>query len=161
MIQVYIGIDPGKSGAMCVWRPYVPAIFATTFILAGKEIDILANCNWLDENIGDEECVAYIEKVHAMPSQGVTSMFTFGFNTGVVHGIIGSMGIPLHIVTPQQWKSKILAGTKKDKDAAIYYCRRVYPQLSLLPTKRSKKLHSGMADAVCIARYGYEVHSIE
>jgi crossover junction endodeoxyribonuclease RuvC len=85
-------------------------------------------------------------------------MFKFGFVTGVMHGIISTLAIPLYLVTPQAWKKKILAGTAKDKDAAIDYCRRVYPDVSLLATERSRKPHDGMADALCIARYAQETY---
>ena len=151
--MMYIGIDPGKSGGIAIISEIgVEAI--TPMIIAGKDVDVAATAEWLDYHLGDMHAVCYIEKVSAMPKQGVTSMFKFGFSTGVMHGIITTLGIPMQLVTPQAWKKKILSGTKKDKDAAIDYCRRLYPDISLLATERSRKPHSGMADALCIARYG-------
>ena len=149
----YIGIDPGKSGGIAIISEVgVEAI--TPMIIAGKDLDSAAIADWLYNSLSDEHATCYIEKVSAMPKQGVVSMFKFGFSTGVMHGIIATLYISMQLVTPQAWKKKILAGTKKDKDAAIDYCRRLYPDISLLATVRSRKPHSGMADALCIARYG-------
>ena len=55
------------------------------------------------------------------------------------------------------WKKTVLAGTAKDKDAAIEYCRRAFPQVSLLPGPRCRKPHDGMADALCLLEYGRRV----
>ncbi len=148
----YIGIDPGKSGGIAIISEVgVEAI--TPMIIAGKDIDLAAMADWLENSISDEYAIACIEKVSAMPKQGVTSMFSFGFSTGAIHGILATMSIPRHLITPQAWKKSVLAGTKKDKNAAVDYCRRLYPDISLLATERSRKPHSGMADALCIARY--------
>ena len=151
--MIYIGVDPGKSGGIAIISE-VGVEDITPMIIAGKDIDLAAIVDWLDYHLlGDEHAIACIEKVSAMPKQGVVSMFSFGFSTGAMHGIIAAFGIPRHLVTPQAWKKSILSGTKRDKDAAIDYCRRLYPDVSLLATEKSRKPHSGMADALCIARY--------
>ena len=111
-----------------------------------------------DYDLGEDHVICYIENVSAMPKQGVVSMFNFGFSTGAIHGIMAAMSIPRHLVTPQAWKKLILSNTEKDKKAAVDYCRRVYPDISLLATERSRKSHSGMADALCIARYALLTH---
>lgn len=156
----YIGIDPGKSGGIAVIR--FDKVVVTPMILSGKDIDVYEMTKWIkNETFMLKNTVACIEKVHAMPGQGVTSMFKFGFVTGVMHGILGALGIPIHLVTPQAWKKKILVGTNKDKDAAADYCRKVYPKVSLLATERSRKPHSGIADSLCIARYASLTIDIE
>ena len=43
--------------------------------------------------------MAVVEKVSAMPGQGVTSMFTFGAAYDRI-GVIGGAGTPLTLVTP-------------------------------------------------------------
>lgn len=149
----YIGVDPGTNGAIAVIvNKHV--IATTTMILTSKKaIDLTAMTSWIMTMTCETMPIACIEKVSAMPGQGVTSMFTFGFNTGVMHGIFAALGIPRHVVTPQTWKKIILKDTPRDKLAAIELCRRIYPDVSLLATERSKKPHSGIADAICIARY--------
>lgn len=94
-----------------------------------------------------------IEQVHAMPKQGVTSMFTFGEGYGKLLGVIECLGLPYIKVSPQTWKKVVLAGTKKDKNAAIRYARGFYPDIELIP-KGCRTAHNGIADAVCLASYG-------
>lgn len=98
--------------------------------------------------------LAVIEVAAARPGQGVTSMFNFGKGYGLWLGILCGLGIPHERVTPQAWKRVILAGTARDKSAAVAYVSRRFPDASLLPTIRSRKPHDGMADAACLAEYG-------
>lgn len=153
--MLVIGIDPGLSGAIAVLGDFEQVM---KLPVVDKDIDISKVTDWLiDLTRKDNYTLAVIEKVGAMSKngmkQGVTSMFRFGHATGEVTGMIKTLGIPLMRATPQQWKKVVLAGTSKDKDAAIAYVRMRYPELSLLPTPRSRVPDNGMADAVCIAEY--------
>ena len=150
-----LGIDPGKTGAMCFMTD--DEVIPMLFPLAGKELDLWLISEFVKAQLPID--LAVIEKVGAMPGQGVTSMFTFGLATGMLHGIVAGLGIPRQAVTPQRWKKIVLSGTPKDKDAAIAYCRRKYPDVSLLPTPRSKVNNHNLADAICIAEYGRILHA--
>ena len=99
------------------------------------------------------ECFAFIEKVHAMPGQGVTSMFNFGMGYGLLRMALAANQIPYQLVTPQAWKKKVLAGLPKDKSSAINYVARKYPNVDLIPG-RKRTPHDGIADAICIGEYG-------
>lgn len=93
---------------------------------------------------------AYVEKVSAQPSQGVTSMFNFGRSLGIVEGVLGGYGLHLEYVTPQKWKKYHgLIGT--EKDAARLLALEKWPELK--DELRLKK-HSGRADALLILDYG-------
>ncbi len=100
--------------------------------------------------------VVFIEKVHAMPKQGVSSTFKFGMGYGLVIGVCEALGIPYRLVTPQAWKKVVLAGTAKDKDAAVSFVRRAYPGVDLIPGKK-RVPHDGIADAMCIAEFGRQM----
>lgn len=151
-----IGIDPGKSGGLASITSDGD-VEVVAMPIAGKELNVVSMCDWIyaqTKKYGTT--IVCVEKVHAMPNQGSVSMFTFGKTVGVVYGAVTAMLLPLYEVSPQAWKKAVLFGTQKDKDAAIDYCTRVYPKVSLLATPRSKKPHDGMADALCIARYALE-----
>lgn len=158
-MKIYIGIDPGKQGGMAAIENVLGGlIFTQPTPVAGDELDLALITKYLSElKSKDAEIVAVIEKVHSMPGQGVASMFSFGMSTGMMHGITAALGYPRFLVAPQTWKSKILYDTAKDKDAAVAYCRRVYPYAPLFEN-RNGKAHTGVADAICIARYGYETY---
>jgi crossover junction endodeoxyribonuclease RuvC len=96
----------------------------------------------------------FIEKVNAMPSGGVKmgagSAFTFGHSAGYVEGVVAGMGLPITLVTPQQWKkANSLIGTGKDE--ARSRCTQLYPELRVLDLKGKGQ---AVADAILIARYG-------
>jgi crossover junction endodeoxyribonuclease RuvC len=146
------GLDPGKSGGMAKWcNGKIVKVCAMP--IAGKTLDLPAIASWLSYK-NEGTVAAYIEKVGAMPLQGVTSMFTFGFVTGCLHGILSALKIPFYVCTPQSWKKVILAGTPHDKAAAVEFCMRTYPYLNLRATARSTKPHDGICDAVAICSYG-------
>ena len=144
-----VAFDPGKKGGIAKFVDGKVDVIPTP--LAGKEIDFQLIARLLISVSPDK---AVVEQQHARPGMGAASMFAMGHSYGLILGALATLEIPTEIVTPQAWKKEILAGTKKDKDAAIEYCRRAFPYISLLPTKRSQKPHDGMADAVCILEYG-------
>ena len=150
-----LGVDPGKNGAMCIMadEEVVPMLFP----LAGKELDLWTINEFLRAWMPID--LAVFEKVGSMPKQGVAGVFTFGMAVGMMHGLVAGLGISRQLVTPQAWKKVILAGTTKDKDAAIAYCSRKYPGVSLLPTKLSRVPNHNMADSICIAEYGKWLHA--
>lgn len=146
-----VGIDPGLRGGLAlVISQADPAAYVEEMPIAGKEIDAAELALFLRGWAPD---VVYLEKVGPMPKQGVVSVFTFGVGYGIVKGVVASLGVRLELVTPQTWKAQVLAGTKKDKDAAVDYCRRAYPLVKLVP-KGCRVAHDGMADALCLAEYG-------
>ncbi len=154
-----LGCDPGLSGGIAVLYSDHTAN-AIPIPATEGDIDVAHLIRWIKLIKTEDKLIAYIEAVHAMPGQGVSSMFKFGFVTGILHGVLRTLGIPLKLVTPQAWKKQILAGTAKDKQAAIDYCLRTYPNVNLLATERSKVYHSGMADALCVAEYGYQKENL-
>lgn len=100
--------------------------------------------------------IVIIEKVGAMPKQGVTSMFNFGYGAGLIEGICVGLGIPVIFVSPQAWQSKILADIPKtlSNKGSTIYCQRAFPDRDWRKNYRSRVLHDGMTDSACIAIYG-------
>lgn len=148
--MIIAGIDPGLKGAIAFHYPRAERTIALPLPVSGGEIDGNTFAQLLKEYQPD---LVVVEKVASMPGQGVSSTFTFGKGYGVLLGVLSGLGISTELVTPQAWKKAVLAGSTKDKDVAIAYCRRVYPSVSLvLPGCR--KPHDGIADSLCIMTYG-------
>jgi crossover junction endodeoxyribonuclease RuvC len=145
-----VGIDPGQTGGLAYIDTEGASSWAVPMPVAGKEIDGHAIADML-RNWGPD--TVYIERVHSMPGQGVASTFKFGMGYGVIIGICDALGLPYRLITPQAWKKRVLAGTAKDKDAAISFVRRAYPHVDLTPGAK-RKPHDGIADALCIAEFG-------
>lgn len=139
--MIYIGIDPGKDGAMAVITPtgeYIVPFSPEGYWLELKRL-----------GAGDSRC--FLERVGAMPRQGVTSMFKFGENYGFIQGLLTAYSIPYELVTPQKWKREF--GVTGDKNSSIAVCKRLFPGVSLRRTDRCKKDHDGMAEALLMAEY--------
>ncbi len=155
-MKIIIGIDPGLSGAIAILDNEYNIMATTAMLMHGNQLDLTGIADWIERSIvmDGTPIISCIEKVASMPGQGVKSVWTFGFNTGVIHGILATFEIPRFIVAPNVWQKSVLSFTNKgDKQASVNFCRRVYPHISLLATERSKKPHTGIADAICIARY--------
>jgi crossover junction endodeoxyribonuclease RuvC len=142
-----VGIDPGQKGGIAFLSDYHAE--AVPMPMVGKDLDVRAIVEIIRTKSVE---LVVLEKVHAMPHQGVSSTFTFGYGVGVIVGAVETLGLPLRWVTPQAWKKVVLAGTGKDKDAAIAHVRQAYPGIELMPG-RSRTPHDGIADAVCIAEW--------
>jgi crossover junction endodeoxyribonuclease RuvC len=106
-------------------------------------------------NMRDKEghkLMCAVEKVGAMPGQGVTSMFSFGQSYGFVWGVLTALGIGYQLVPPTLWKREFgLLHT--EKQGSVDVAKRLFPGVSLLPTDRCRKDSDGMSDALLIAEY--------
>ena len=150
---LYIGIDPGMEGGIgwvggvenAMPMPTIKTKPRSLDLPAVKELFISLKFAW-------KNVYVTIEKAQAMPKQGVVSMFNYGMAYGQLLGVLAALNIPYIEVRPTEWKNKVLKGTKKDKPAAVKYCKMRYPEIDLLPGKKQKP-HDGMADAICLAEY--------
>jgi crossover junction endodeoxyribonuclease RuvC len=105
---VYIGIDPGgTSGAVVAHIVGKDDTVNSIDIEFGKSTD--AEIAKFFKRLSGVPCYACIEKVHAMPGQGVTSTFSFGQNYGFIKGVLSAYLIPYEEVTPQTWMRKFKA----------------------------------------------------
>ena len=145
-----MGIDPGAKGGIALLNSETNEQYAIAMPMIAGELDYRGVANTILSHAPD---IIIIEKVHAMPQQGVVSMFNFGKNYGALLALISTLGSAYLTVTPQTWKKVVLAGTAKDKDAAIQFCYQRYPQLNLV-LPRCRTSHDGIADAICLAHYG-------
>ena len=143
-MQNYIGIDPGKSGAMAIIHA-LGNVEVIPFDAVNYSLALARVSN------GAYPVTCCVEKVGAMPNQGVVSMFNFGHNLGLIEGLLRAYGIPYQLVPPQTWKKEF--SLSSDKAKSIEVCQKLFPDVSLLATPRSRKPHDGIAEAVLMAEY--------
>lgn len=160
MTIVYIGVDPGLSGAIACYDPSRNFIRAelrvedmpTVEVKRGKSLKRELNMAALADILYGFDAGsphAFVEQVGAMPGQGVTSMFSFGKSYGAVLGALAALEIPVTHVTPQRWKKAL--SVRPGKDAARLRASELLPEHS--NTWKLKK-HDGRAEAAMIAYYG-------
>jgi crossover junction endodeoxyribonuclease RuvC len=147
------GIDPGLEGAICVYDGYrrleivdMPTLTASK--TGKRDIDPHALADLLRSTLRPHH--AFLERVGAMPGQGVSSMFNFGKGYGIVVGVLAALQISFTAVRPDIWKR--VTGTATAKDASRVRASQVFPaSTALWPLKK----HHGRADAALLAYYGY------
>lgn len=141
--MIYIGCDPGKTGAMAIlWQ--TGDVELIPFDKAGYT-NAIARANETDE------CKCCLEHVSAMPRQGVTSTFSFGENFGWCQGILDAYGVSYELVRPLKWKREF--SVTSDKNTSIEVCKRLFPDVSLKRTENCRKDDDGLAEALLLAEY--------
>lgn len=165
-----LGIDPGLTGGIVllsterkIIEKWVTPTMEIKKIKRGKKavsniVDIEAFHSILN-SIKKNVYHCFLEKVGAMPGQGVVSMFNFGRTFGVTESLLVANRIPYTLVHPATWSKEIhgkLAGNDpKIKSKAII--QDLYPHENLLASPRSKIPHLGLVDALLISEYGLRV----
>lgn len=154
--MIYIGIDPGLSGAVGLITPESHFVFDTPVVkVEGDKTRhkymAAAMAVLLKPFANKEDVLCILENVHSMPKQGVASSFNFGEGKGLWEGIIAAYNIPMELVSPQRWKKEIMADQGKEKSAARFKAMQLFPSLS---DQLKLVKHDGRAEALLMAEYG-------
>lgn len=154
---VYLGIDPGKSGGICAIEVPIKKIYGRQ----EKPVFGMIAQPMPETELGIYELiksfnvvVCYLEKVHAMPKQGVTSMFTFGQGYGFIRGVLSALQIPFVDVHPKTWMKGLgipLQG--KDKLRLLKAAQQMFPKLELWKQPKTKGKQLAVCDAMLIAEF--------
>lgn len=139
-----IGTDPGVTGALAL-------------LVDGKLTEILdmpvAESRVSGWEVGEfietnNPDVVVVEDTQPMPKNGSVPSFKLGLNTGIVLGVVQSLGYPLVRIRPVDWKrANGLIG--KDKNASRYLASELWPDHR---AKFALVKHDGRAEAALIAR---------
>ena len=140
----FIGIDPGKSGALAVIDDEGYVWNTNTF----DENDYVAVLNDMSSAVNVK---VVLEHVGAMPGQGSVSMFNFGANFGFIKGLLAANNLPYELVRPQKWKR--MFSCTSDKNTSVEVAHRLFPNVDLRRTTRCSKPHDGIAEALLMAEY--------
>jgi len=146
--MICLGVDPGKKGgySFIIGNQAVAFPWDDSGFVRCVE-DLAAKRDTLQEPIA---CA--VEKVAAMPGQGVSSMFSFGKAAGYIEGVLVAFSIPYQLIPPVKWKAEFgLLHT--DKARSIEVCKKLFPGVSLMPTERCRKESDGMAESLLLALY--------
>lgn len=152
-----VGIDPGKRGGVAALDATGAVVGLWPMPVVGGEIhaaglaDLLRALRCQDPR--QDITRVCLEKVAAMPKQGVSSTFAFGAGWGMVRGVCAALGQPTVLVPATVWKKRVLLGLPHDKAGAIRYCAGRWPLADLVPPG-CRVPHDGLADALCLAEYG-------
>lgn len=151
--MIAAGIDIGLSGAIAfldsdggLTITEMPTLALSRGGKNKREIDAHALAVILSGHIDH----AFVERVGAMPGQGVSSVFAFGKSYGIVIGILAALGVPVTFVAPRKWKTAL--SVPAAKDGARARASQLMPQgAEFWRLKRQ----DGCAEAALLALYGF------
>jgi len=150
-----MGIDPGLGGAIAFYQPLItelvvyptPTYWVTVKDKRRRRLDMPALHDILRKNPVKG---ATLESVHAMPSQGVASSFSFGQVFGATEQCLVCNGVKTRLVQPRQWKQ--FFGLSADKTEARVLAAQRFPRYAYL---FARKTDDGNAEAALLALYGF------
>jgi hypothetical protein len=179
MNRTYIGLDPGKGGALVAIYP-TGGMIKRKFPTIGKEydvnglrklIDMAANPIGEDFFEGPHQPIAIIEDVHAIFGSAAGATFTFGFGKGLLIGIVAALGLPYCLVQPKIWQKEMYQGIPEirkpgtetakgyrqgpldTKKMSLMAAQRIYPNVDLRATERAVNPDEGIVDALLLATF--------
>lgn len=153
-----IGIDQGLKGGCAALTSSGTIVGLLPMPVIGNKIDTRALKHWL---IQKNAKFVSIEKAQSFATDdrdskmGRQSIYNYGFNSGVVVGVVSALDLPYALVPPKNWQKQMFAGVEtnlKPKERAKIAAYRLYPGINFIP-KNGKKPHDGVIDAVLIAEY--------
>jgi crossover junction endodeoxyribonuclease RuvC len=148
-VSSILAVDPGISGAIAFMFSEAPGHVASEDMpVADGDVDAVTLANRI---VAMGPSLAIVEKVGAMPKQGVASTFRFGRAFGTVIGVIGALKVPLIFVAPTKWKAHFRLSADKEQARAL--------ALRLFPTSAEqfqRKRDHNRAEASLIALYALQ-----
>lgn len=176
-----IGVDPGTKGALVAYYPKEKEFMChrlADMVPQEKGLKFFNPDGSFEELNTFRKCDKFfIEDVHAMPTDGVSSAFQFGLQVGQIHGAAWAHGIEIIRVRPQQWQQvlglpKEYLKAYEEIDPKIVETKRIHAKKSELRKRTNKwfvqeyimnggckitgvkNVTAEIADAFCIAIYG-------
>ena len=142
--MIYIGIDPGAKGSMCLINS--GKLTFMDFDLRNYSNTLKAFCDTCDT-----ELIVAVEKVHAMPGQGVSSSFSFGQRLGELEGMLVALQSPYELIAPKDCLKACGIPSKSDKKGIASVIQKLYPKAELYGNKGG--LRDGRSDALGLAHF--------
>jgi crossover junction endodeoxyribonuclease RuvC len=152
-----LGVDPGASGALALLDEDtdtlvvcdMPTITVQRTGASSRKHHAISEAHLAQLVRELRPDVAWVERVHAMPRQGVSSSFAFGLAYGLIRGVLATLPVPVFLVTPTEWKKEFRIGA--DKQQARVLATQMFP---LNAKEFSRIRDDGRAEAALLAVFG-------
>lgn len=148
-----LGIDVGLNGAIALiedGKLLEVHDMPTLSLERNNKTKRMVNAHTLHTIIRDAKAdAAYLERLNAMPGQGVTSMFSMGQSLGVVLGVLAACEVPTTTIPPRTWQKAL--DVPQGKDGSRYRAAQLFPDAADM---FARVKDDGRSDATLIALYG-------
>jgi crossover junction endodeoxyribonuclease RuvC len=161
----YGGVDPGLSGAVAFFFPNRGALAIFDMPVAAGEVSASA-LSLIVKPYRSETAMTYIERVHSMPRQGVSSTFKFGVGYGEVLGVFAALDFSISRIDPSVWKRAVGLPAGAPKELSVRRALEVFPHHADLFTRPNLKkkgalvLLDGRAEAALLAWHCYTKNDV-
>lgn len=157
MRPLVLGIDPGLSGAVAVLRgdsvellEDLPVVQFSNARIKNR-IDAASLAEILRPFAG-EIGLAVVGRTAARPGEAPSGSYSFGYTSGVIAGVLGTLQIPVTLPMPAVWKRAM--SLSPDKNLSRSRAIELYPAIA---PKLSRIKDHDRAEAVLMARYGQKL----
>lgn len=171
-----LGIDPGLSGGLCILnnQGIVSAIkmpICTRVNRKGNYIDLKAIHSFITHFFNNDNSITlsgiYVERQFILRSQGMSSGSKTMYQSGLLYGLCFSQADNLNEINAKDWQTYIFNLVDNNliknynyssytKLQSIAFVEQTYGSQYLFSSKRQSKPSDGLADAICIAKYGLD-----
>jgi hypothetical protein len=165
-MTTYIGIDNNPSGAVSHLLPDGTATVADmpTYSLGGKDYVDAAGLWETHIRPHMPDAMVIFEQGQKNPLFGTKGNYTNGASFAAVHAMLRLMKVRHQLVNPKTWQKvmfrdvsmgtapKLKKDSKATKDASVYVCKNLFPQINLVPP-RCRNENDNWSDALLIAEY--------
>lgn len=169
-----LGVDPGLKGGLALLASGAVRVHPMP-VIEGKNgrpaYDVPGLIRLLQSMTGDgplrQHVVAFVERLGPMPPMiaraggrmagagGGQANYQRGRASMLFEALLPAMGIEFHLVGAKQWQDEMLPLRGGDTgERSILAARKLFPDVSLYPSSRSRKPSDGLADALCLADFG-------
>ncbi len=168
-MKTFIGIDPGAKGFITAIFPDGRMKFASIADMTEQELfEFLRSMKDMSEQV-----TAVMEDVHPLFGSSAKSTFSFGEIKGLLKGLLIASKVSYTLIPPKVWQKEIWTTPdvvsspavvhRKDGDVkvrrvdtkatSINAARRLFPDVDLRKSERSKKPDDNKVDSLLMAEY--------
>lgn len=169
MDKAYLGVDVGNKGFLAL--QYKGEF--TYYSIEGRDLHELGEIITGIRN-QYKYITCLVEDVHAIYGSSAMATFSFGFNKGVIIGLLIANNIPYQLVQPKEWQKEIWSNSDMEilyravkikdklvmkravdtKKTSINAAKRMFPNEDFRRTEKCKKIDDNKVDATLISEYG-------
>jgi crossover junction endodeoxyribonuclease RuvC len=157
--MIFLGIDPGLSGAIARWTPGIRSLVVldmpTLKLRKGSEartLDVIALARIVDDLCAGGVTLALIEQAFAQQSKerrnSAATVHKNGINWGAAYGVLCAQYVPIDIVPANAWKAAMRCPAEK-----VGARSRASQELPQFASLWSRAKDDGRAEAALIALY--------
>lgn len=159
--RFWIGIDIGKSGAICIMENDQITLAKMPMIKDQVDYNKLYHELLMKYEAGNGMII--FEKLGVIFGSSKQTAFSMGYQSGAVEMACIGLSIPYAKIPAKEWQKRMFTGvdeitktgtTKRDTKAmALVAAKRLYPNVKLTIGDRATKAHDGAVDALLMAGY--------